>query len=337
MINLNTSYMGIPLKNPIIVGSNNLSADEKQLKKMEEAGAAAVVYKSLFEEQIQLERLKLGNQLDEYNDRHAEMIKLFPDINHAGPEEHLFNLAKAVNLLNIPVIASLNAVNKETWVEYAKKIADMGVAGIELNFYADAHNMTKCGQDIMAEQFEAAKEVIAAIKIPVSVKLSPFYTNILNVVKKFDDLGVKGFVLFNRLFQPDFDIEREEHYFPFNLSHSVDNRLPLRYSGLLYGNVSGSICANTGILDGHDVIKMIMAGADTVQLVSTLYKNKVGVIAEILKQIEKWIESKHYSSLDDFRGNLSASKSKDVFAYKRAQYIDILMKSEDIFKKYPMV
>ena len=133
MINLNTSYMGIPLKNPIIVGSNNLSADEKQLKKMEEAGAAAVVYKSLFEEQIQLERLKLGNQLDEYNDRHAEMIKLFPDINHAGPEEHLFNLAKAVNLLNIPVIASLNAVNKETWVEYAKKIADMGVAGIELN------------------------------------------------------------------------------------------------------------------------------------------------------------------------------------------------------------
>jgi dihydroorotate dehydrogenase (fumarate) len=337
MINMNTTYMGIPLKNPIIVGSSNLSADEKQLKKMEESGAAAVVYKSLFEEQIQLERLKLSNQLDEYNDRHAEMTRLFPDIDHAGPEEHLFNLAKAVNLLNIPVIASLNAVNKETWVEYAKKIEEMGVAGIELNFYADAHNMTKSGHDVIVEQVEAAKEVISSVKIPVSVKLSPFYSNILNVVKKFDDLGVKGFVLFNRLFQPDFDLEHEQHYFPYNLSHAEDNRLPLRYSGLLYGNVSGSVCANTGIMDGHDVIKMIMAGADTVQLVSTLYKNKVDVIAIILKQMQQWMESKNYASLDDFRGKLSAAKSKDVFAYKRAQYIDILMKSEEIFKKHPLV
>jgi dihydroorotate dehydrogenase (fumarate) len=304
---------------------------------MEESGAAAVVYKSLFEEQIQLERLKLSNQLDEYNDRHAEMTRLFPDIDHAGPEEHLFNLAKAVNLLNIPVIASLNAVNKETWVEYAKKIEEMGVAGIELNFYADAHNMTKSGHDVIVEQVEAAKEVISSVKIPVSVKLSPFYSNILNVVKKFDDLGVKGFVLFNRLFQPDFDLEHEQHYFPYNLSHAEDNRLPLRYSGLLYGNVSGSVCANTGIMDGHDVIKMIMAGADTVQLVSTLYKNKVDVIAIILKQMQQWMESKNYASLDDFRGKLSAAKSKDVFAYKRAQYIDILMKSEEIFKKHPLV
>ncbi len=337
MVNLNTNYMGIPLKNPIIVGSSNLSSDEKQLKKMEDAGAAAVVYKSLFEEQIQLESLKLGNQLDEYNDRHAEMTRLFPDIDHAGPEEHLFNLAKAVKLLNIPVIASLNAVNKETWVEYAKKIEEMGVAGIELNFYAEAHSMTRSGHEVIVEQVEAAKEVIAALKIPVAVKLSPYYSNILNVVKKFDDIGVRGFVLFNRLFQPDIDLEREQHYFPYNLSHAEDNRLPLRYSGLLYGNVSGSICANSGIIDGQDVIKMIMAGANTVQLVSTLYKNKVEIISVILKQIQQWMESKNYSSLNDFRGKLSAVNSNDVFAYKRAQYIDILMKSDDIFKKYPMI
>ena len=329
--------MGIPLKNPLIVGSCNLSADEGLLKKMEEYGAAAVVYKSLFEEQIQLENLKMSNQLDEFNDRHAEMINLFPNIDHAGPEEYLYNLSRAVNMLSIPVFASLNAVNRETWIEYAKKIEETGVAGIELNFYADAAGMNVSGHDVITEQIETAREVVAAVKIPVAVKLSPFYSNILNIVKKFDDTGIKGFVLFNRLFQPDFDLEREVHHFPYNLSHADDNRLSLRYSGLLYGNVNGNICANTGIFDGHDVVKMILAGADAVQIVSTLYKNRVEVIPQILKQISQWMESKNYASLDDFRGKLSAKNSKDVFAYKRAQYIDILMKSEEIFKKYPTV
>jgi len=337
MANLNTTYMGIPLKNPVIIGSCNLCTDEKQLIRMEEAGAAAIVYKSLFEEQIQLENLKMSNQLDEFNERHAEMTKLFPNIDHAGPEEYLFDLAKAVRKVNIPVFASLNAVNKETWVEYAKKIADMGVAGIELNFYADAVNMNISGEEIVAEQIDAAREVVAAVSVPVAVKLSPFYSNILNVVKKLDNVGVSGFVLFNKLFQPDFDLDRETHHFPYHLSHPEDNRLPLRFAGLLYGNVNGSICANTGIFDGQDVVKMILAGADTVQVVSTLYKNKVDVVAQIITQISQWMETKNYTSLEEFRGKLSAAKSEDVFAYKRAQYIDILMKSEDIFKKYPTV
>jgi len=337
MKNLNVSYMGISLKNPIIVGSCNLSTDEKMLKKMEEAGAAAVVYKSLFEEQIQLENLKLGNQMSEYNDRNAEMTRLFPDMDHAGPEEYLFQLAKAVKQVNIPVFASLNAVNKETWVEYAKKIEEMGVAGLELNFYADAASMNARGSDIVNEQIEAAREVVAALKIPVAVKLSPFYTNILSVVQKFDNAGVKGFVLFNKLFQPDIDLEREVHHFPYNLSHADDNRLALRFAGLLYGNVHGSVAANGGIIDGHDVAKMLLAGADVVQVVSTLYKNKVGVIEHIIKQLEDWMGSKNYNSIGDFKGKLSAQKSSDVFAYKRAQYIDILMHSDEIFKKYPTV
>jgi len=337
MINLNTTYMGIPLKNPVIVGSCNLSIDDKTLRKIEEAGAAAVVYKSLFEEQIQLENLKMGNQLDEFNERHAEMTSLFPNIDHAGPEEYLFNLARIVKMLNIPVLASLNAIHVDTSTEYAKKIEDMGVAGLELNFYADNINMETSGHDVIMAQVEAAQAVINTVKMPVAVKLSPFYSNILNVVKKFDNLGVKGFVLFNRLFQPDFDLDREIHHFPYNLSHPEDNRLPLRYAGLLYSKVNGSICANTGIFSGNDVIKMILAGADTVQVVSTLYKNKVDVIAEILSEMKQWMESKNYSSLSDFRGKLSAVNSKDMFAYKRAQYIDILMKSEDIFRKYPSV
>lgn len=334
---LNSTYMGIPLKNPVIVGSCNLSTDDRQLKKMEEAGAAAVVYKSLFEEQIQLENLKLSNQLDEFNERHAEMTRLFPNIDHAGPEEYLFELAKVVKMMNIPVFASLNAVNKETWVEYAKKIEEMGVAGLELNFYADPAGINTSGHDIIVEQIEAAREVVSALKIPVAVKLSPFYSNVLNVVKKFDDIGVKGFVLFNRLFQPDFDLDREIHHFPYNLSHPEDNRLPLRFTGILFGKVKGSLCANTGIFTGHDVVKMMLAGADVVQVVSTLYKNKVEVISEMLSQMEQWMNSKQYNSIDDFRGKLSEARSSDVFAYKRAQYIDILMKSEEIFRNYPTV
>jgi dihydroorotate dehydrogenase (fumarate) len=319
------------------VGSCNLSTDEKLLKKMEQAGAAAIVYKSLFEEQIQLENLSMGHQLDEFSDRNAEMIKLFPDISHAGPEEYLFDLGRTVKMVQIPVFASLNAVYPETWVEYAKKIEEMGVAGIELNFYADPSGFEVSGESIVDSQIQAARNVVEAVKIPVAVKLSPFYSNILNVIKKFDDLGIKGFIIFNRLFQPDFDLEREIHHFPYNLSHPEDNRLPLRYSGLLYGKVKGSICANTGIFSGQDVVKMILAGADAVQIVSTLYKNKVDVISEILEQLEAWMKSKNYTSLHDFRGKLSALKTTDVFAYKRAQYIDILMKSQDIFKKYPTV
>jgi len=329
--------MGIPLKNPIIVGSCNLSTDDKTLVKMEESGAAAIVYKSLFEEQIQLENLKMSNQLDEFNDRHAEMTKLFPNIDDAGHEEYLFNLARIVKMLHIPVFASLNAVNSETWSEYAKKIEDMGVAGLELNFYADPMDMDVSGHDVIMKQIEAAQSVVHSVKIPVAVKLSPFYTNILNVVKKFDGIGIKGFVLFNRLFQPDFDLEREIHHFPYNLSHPEDNRLPLRFAGMLYKKINGCICANTGIYTGHDVVKMLFAGADTVQVVSTLYKNKVEVIAEMLKQIQEWMSSKNYQTIEDFKGKLSAANSKDVFAYKRAQYIDILMKSEDIFKKFPTV
>ena len=174
------------------------------------------------------------------------------------------------------------------------------------------------------------------VKIPVSVKLSPFYTNVLNLVRMMYFEGVDGFVLFNRLFQPDIDIEKLDHHFPYNLSHEEDSRLPLRYIGLLSGEVHGSLCANTGIYSGKDVIKMILAGADAVQVVSTVYKHGIAQIGTILKEVEDWMESKKYDSIDQFRGKLSKKNLRDPFAYKRAQYVDILMKSEEIFKKYPL-
>ena len=176
-----------------------------------------------------------------------------------------------------------------------------------------------------------------AIKIPIAVKLSPYYTNPLYVIAEMDKKGADAFVLFNRLFQPEIDIDLEEHYFPYNLSTQNDNRIALRFAGLLYGEINAQVCANTGIFTGEDVISMILAGADTVQIVSTIYKNGIGQIGTILNEIESWMKKKNYKSLDDFRGKLSRKTLKDPFTYKRAQYVDILMKSEQIFRKYPLI
>ena len=250
MANLSTKYMGLNLKNPIIVGASNLVKDLDNIKKLEEAGAAAIVYKTLFEEQIELERLQLSEELNQYNERHAEMISLFPDIEHAGPTEHLMHLKRTVDLVNIPVIASLNCTFEETWLEYAKAIEQTGVNALELNFYSIPGDFKKEEKAIIHEQLDVVNHVKKALKIPVSVKLSPFYTNVLNVIQMMYYEGVDGFVLFNRLFQPDIDIDKEEHHFPYNLSHEEDSRLALRYVGLLHDEIRGSFCANTGIFGG---------------------------------------------------------------------------------------
>lgn len=334
MIDLSVKYMGLNLKNPVIIGANNLVKDIENVKKMEEAGAAAIVYKTLFEEQVELERLQLSEELNQYNDRHAEMISLFPDIEHAGPTEHLLNLKKIVETVNIPVIASLNCTFEETWVEYARKIEDTGVNGIELNFYAIPGDFKKDEKAIINEQLDIVRNVKKNLRIPVGVKLSPFYTNVLNVVQMMYFEGADGFILFNRLFQPDIDIEKEVHHFPYHLSHEDDSRLPLRYIGLIHGEARGSLCANTGIFSGKDVVKMLLAGADAVQIVSTLYKHGFGQITAILKDIETWMADKKYDNISQFRGKLSRKMMKDPFVYKRAQYVDILMKSEEIFKKF---
>jgi len=328
--------MGLNLKNPIIVGASNLVKDLDTIHRLEEAGAAAIVYKTLFEEQIELERLQLSEELNQYNERHAEMISLFPDIRHAGPREHLSHLRKVVDTVNIPVIASLNCLFEDTWVEYAKLIEQTGVTALEMNLYTLPADFKKEGKAIINEQLAVISEVKKNLRIPVSVKLSPFYTNVLGVIQQMYHAGVDGFILFNRLFQPDIDIEKIEHHFPYNLSNEEDNRLALRYIGMLYHEIRGSLCANTGIFSGKDVIKMLLAGADCVQVVSTIYKNGPTQITKMINEVEEWMGHKKFETIDSFRGKLSRKALKDPFVYKRAQYIDILMKSEDIFKRYPM-
>ncbi len=258
------------------------------------------------------------------------MTSLFPYVNHAGPGEHLYQLKKAMEKVSIPVIASLNAVFKETWVKYAKMLANTGVAGLELNFYNVPFSFDASAEEIENEQLEVVKEVMAAVNIPVSVKLSRFYTNPLGMVKKLDELGVKGVILFNKLFQPDVDIISEKHIIPWNLSSPEEYKLPLRYAGLLSGEIDADIIGNTGIYTGKDALKVILAGANNVQVVSTLYKNGVDYIATILKEMEEWMDAKGYNTLDEFRGKLSRKSLNNPYVYKRAQYIDIILNSERI-------
>lgn len=339
MANLKTKYMGLELKNPIIVGANNMVTNTENLKQMEKAGAAAIVYKSLFEEQVQLENLELSERKTEYEERNAEMITLFPDSRseYTYPEAHLVNLKNAKESVSIPVFASLNAVNSEAWIEYAKKIEETGVDGLELNFYTVPEKFDKEHEDIEKKQVKTLMDVKSAVSIPVSVKLSPFYTNPLRLISDLDKAGANGIVMFNRLFQPDIDIQTEKHQFPYNLSNSEDKRLPLRFAGLLYDNIKASICTNSGIFSGKDAIKMILAGSDTVQVVSTLYLNQIEVISSMIMEIEKWMDSKGYKTIDSFKGKLSRKNSENKLPYHRGQYLDFMMGTTEILKKYKVI
>ncbi len=330
MADLSIKYMGIELKNPIIVGASDLTANMDTIQQIEEAGAGALVTKSLFEEQIQLEMLNFDRDLSKHNNMHKEMATIFPNLRHAGAKEHLYWVKKTKENVSIPVIASLNAVNRETWIEYAKQLAETGVDGLELNFYVLPSDPKMSGDNIEKEQIEILKEVKSNVSIPVAVKLSPFYSNPLHFIKSLDKEGVNGFVLFNQLFQPDIDVDKEENTFPLNWSSEKDSRLPLRFIGLLFDQIKASLCASTGISSGKDVAKMILAGADCVQIVSALYKNGISTISEIISELEKWMDEHGYKNLSDFRGKMSRKNSSDPWVYKRAQYVKLLMRNNPL-------
>ena len=337
MANLSTTYMGIKLKNPLILGASNLVSKPETIAQIVDAGIGAIVYRSLFEEQIQLERLQFEEELTEYEDRSAEMTRLFPSLEHAGPKEHLFNLKKLKESVPVPVFASLNAIYEPSWVEYAKMLEETGVDGLEINLYATPGYFEIGGNSIEEKQVYIVQTIKKAVKIPVSVKLSPFYTNTLNFIKKLDEVGVDGYVLFNKFFQPEIDIQEELFHYPWELTNAQDHQLALRYAGLLHGNIDASICASRGVQNEEDMIRLLLAGADVVQVVSAIYKNKPQYITKMLEGLSSWMDQKAYKTIDDFKGKLSRKNMKDPYSYQRAQYVEILMKSEEIFKKYPMV
>lgn len=338
MADLSTNYMGLKLRNPIIAGSSNLAMKIENIKAMEDAGIGAIVYKSLFEEQVNFESADFDESMTAYNDRHQESSRMYPEMQHAGPKEFLLHLKKIKENTTVPVIASINAIYQETWVEYAKLIEETGVDALEINLYKTQKISEDTPEVVEKRKLEIIKAVKKAVKIPVAVKISPFYSNILNFIKSVDDLKVDGVVLFNKLYEPEIDINHEKHIFPFNLSNKGDHRLALRYAGLLHGNIKANISSSSGVYDGDDVIKMLLAGSDTVQVVSTLYKNKIGQISNIVSRLEEWMDSKGYKTIDDFKGKLSRKNCKDPFAYLRAQYVDIMLNSADeLLKKYPVI
>lgn len=330
MADLSTRYMGIDLKNPIIVGASALTANLDSIVHLEKAGAAALVTKSLFEEEIQLEHFKFDEDLGEGNCRYAEMITLRPNLKFAGPAEHLMWVGMAKQAVNIPVIASLNAVSPATWLEYAKRLEAVGVDALECNLFASPGKIQTKGADIEKEQIELVRKLKKAVSIPVGVKLSSCYSNIGNVVRQMDQAGADGFVLFNRLAEPDIDIAAEKHLYPFNFSHGADHRIPLRYAGLLEGAIKADICCASGVFQGEDVIKMILAGAAAVQTVSAIFALGYGHIQKMLADIQTWMDRKGYKNISDFRGKLSKRHSNDPFAYNHAQYAKLLMNSDVI-------
>lgn len=330
MADLKTKYMGLNIANPIVVGASKLTSTVEGIQQAEEAGAGAVICASLFEEQIQLEQWKMDNDIASLSDVDSEISSFFPSLEHSGPKEHLHWVKKAKESVKIPVIGSLNAVEKDTWVEYAKMMQDTGVDGLELNFYYTPGCFDKSGAEIEKGQLEVIEAVKKAVKIPIAVKLSYFYSNVLNLISQMEKLGVSAYVLFNRLFESDIDIDEEKHTTPLNLSSKGDNKLACRYLGLLYGKVKGDLCSNNGIFTGRDVVKAILSGASAVQIVSTLYKNRFDQVEEILKDLDHWMDAKSYKSIKEFKGKLSEKNLDDRFIYKRAQYVDLILRSHEL-------
>lgn len=321
-----TKYLGMNLKNPIIPSASPLSRDIGNIKEMEDAGAAAVVLYSLFEEQIEQDSLELHHHTTAYADSYAEAMNYFPEISDMkiGPEEYLKHIQKVKEAVNIPVIASLNGKSLGGWTNYAKKIEEAGANALELNIYLLATDTTKSCADIDKLYVDIVKEVKKAVKIPVAVKLSPFFSSVAWMAKQLDDAGANGLILFNRFYQPDIDLENLEVVPNVILSTPFASRLPLRWIAILYGRIKADLAATRGVMSAEDVLKMTMAGASATQMFSTLVKNGIGHIATVLNDMQRWMEEHEYESLEQMRGSMSHKSVANPAAFERANYMKIL-------------
>lgn len=324
MADLKTTYLGLELNNPVIAGASALTSNIQTIKRIEEAGAGALVTASLFEEQVQLAQFQLEEAMHEHDNAYSEMASMFPNIEHAGPAEHLMWVRRAKEAVDIPVIASLNAVNRDTWAEYALKLVETGADALELNFYSLPIDLEKSAASVEEEQIGILKDLKKEVKIPIAVKLGFFYTSPLQFISKLDEIGVNGFVLFNRLFQPKINIEKESNDLSFNLSSPNDYRLALRFAGILSDSIKGDICASNGVHSAMQLIEVLLAGADVVQVVSTLFRNKIEYISVILEELAAWMDEKGYAGLSDFRGRLSKKNNPDPRTYERSKYVKVL-------------
>ena len=325
-MNLTTNYLGMLLKNPIVASSSPLSHSVDSIRRLEDAGASAVVMYSLFEEQIGFESYYIDYHLTQGIDSYAESISYFPDMQsyNVGPDEYLNLIRRAKQAVNIPIIGSLNGASVGGWTDYASLIEEAGADALELNVYYLPTNADIKGSEVERLYLDILSAVRETVTIPVAVKLSPFFSSIANMASSLSDYGADALVLFNRFYQPDFDLENLEVAPRLVLSNSNELRLPLRWVAILYGRVRADLAITSGVHDSQDVIKGLMAGAKVTMMASELLQNGVRRIGQVLNDLTTWLNEHEYESVTQMIGAMSQKHCAEPAAFERANYMKML-------------
>ena len=332
MTDLTTTYLGLNLKNPLVASASPLSKKAENAKKLEDAGVSAIVMYSLFEEQIIHDSLELDHYLTRGTNSFAEAMTYLPDLGtyNMGPEKYLDHLSALKKNLSIPVISSLNGVSRGGWVRYARLMQDAGADALELNMYYLSADPELGGQELEDNYIELVSEVKAAIDIPLAVKLSPFITALPNFARRLTEAGADGIVLFNRFYQPDFDLEELEVVRTLELSDSRDLLLPLRWISILYGKVEADMALTSGIHTAQDVLKAMMAGAKVAMTASAVLRDGYERVQVILNDLQAWMEAHEYESIKQMQGSMSQQSVAEPAAFERSNYIRILSEFRDL-------
>ncbi len=326
-MDLTTRYLGLTLRSPLVPSASPLSDELDNIKRMEDAGAGAVVLHSLFEEQLTKEQEALQHHLTFGTESFAEALTYFPEPSeyHRAPDDYLNHIRKAKQAVRIPVIASLNGASIGGWVDYAKKMQQAGADALELNIYSIPTDLDKAAVEVEQNCIEILKAVKSVVSIPVAVKLSPYYSNMANMAKKLDQAGAAGLVLFNRFYQPDVDLDTLEIKASVLLSTPQALRLPLRWIAILYGRLKANLAATSGIHVAQDVLKVLMVGADVAMMCSALLRNGIGHLKTVQTELCEWVEEHDYSSVQQLQGSMSQKYTSDPAAFERAQYMRAIL------------
>ncbi len=326
MPDLTTTYLGLRLKNPLVASASPLSKKLETVRRIEDAGASALVMYSLFEEQINHDSFELDHYLERGTHSYAEALSYFPEVDNynLGPEPYLEHLHKIKQMVDIPVIGSLNGISSGGWVDYAHRIEQAGADGLELNIYYLPTDPDLTGAELEEDYVQLVRDVRAKVKLPIAVKLSPYFTALPNLAKRIANAGADALVLFNRFYQPDFDLEELEVVPNLVLSTSHEVRLPLRWIAILYGRIQADFALTSGVHTAQDVLKAMMAGANVTMMTSTLLENGVGRIMHILADLQEWMEEHEYESIEQMRGSMSQQAVTEPAAFERANYIRAL-------------
>ena len=325
-MNLNTSYLGLTLRNPLVVGASPFCDNTFVARQLEDAGAGAIVMRSLFEEQIDAEQRALHHHVEGSAESNAEALSYFPAYSEyqLAPDHYLRQLEHLKASLSIPVIGSLNGCRPGGWTSYARKMESAGADALELNLYQLVTDPTLAGDDIEADMLQTVRDVAASVKIPVAVKLSPFHTAPANFAHALETAGARGVVLFNRFYQPDFSLEDLEVHPQLRLSDPSELLLRLRWLAIISPHLRGSLSATGGVHTSADVVKALLAGAHTVQLVSVLLRNGPRILTTILHGLKTWLADHGYADMEQLRGAMNLQRCPDPAAFERANYIRIL-------------